>query len=223
MIPTRLVLPCILSVLAPTGVAAQATFEFHGGVASTSYRGDGVGSDAGASTGLVVGAAVRIDVGPSIRVRSGLEYVRRGGDLGFGFGPGPMGDELVERRLDRDYLVIPVTAELRGSLGAVEPFASVGPEMAVEVSCSIDETVFLLDDFGRIVGEESRDGLTCGDGTKGVLFGLRAGGGVEFPVSESTSLVLRGHYLLGLTDAFDRSAPASPRLQSFEASVGIVF
>ncbi|MBT8335206.1 MAG: hypothetical protein KJO11_01290, partial [Gemmatimonadetes bacterium] len=108
-------------------------------------------------------------------------------------------------------------------IGAAAPFVSLGPEVAFEVSCSVDEEIFSLDQFGRIVGKETRGGMECGDDTASVQVGLRAGGGVEFPVSGSIRLVLRAHYLVGLTDALDGSERGNAKLQSIGVSAGIAF
>lgn len=136
-----------------------------------------------------------------------------GGGGGFRFGSGPLtinpsvmivgkvtstGDRNTtgESRLKLQYIEFPVLAALKlSSAHRIQPFIEAGPVLSMETRCRIE---FVLDRSKDEVGCDITEDETF-DRHK-IDFGARAGGGLDFRISEGRLLSVNAHYTHGFSN-----------------------
>jgi len=202
----------LLASLAPHPSAAQSAptptgprVELLGGLTVATLVGsDVVGSSM--RTGFVGGLGVRTPIARAFDVEANLLFSEQGSGspAGSAFSGG--------QRLD--YLALPVLLrlELPGGTGSFAPFVLLGPQVAVELACSVS----------TIGGSASSASCNAaGIPHNAFDFGVTFGGGAIYHLDRRHTLSLSARYTLGVTDVAPQT-DAQNRVISILAGIGIL-
>lgn len=196
----------IATALAAAPAAAQGwALGFEGGLNVSDLSGESVeGDEIDSELGLRAGGVLRYDVAPDgvFGIQTGATYSRKGA-----------ADETVD--LNLDYLEVPLVlvVNIPTDGAPVQPRLYGGGSFNFELSCEL----------AAVDGDESVD---CDEGDaverKSFDFGLRFGGGLDFPISPNAAITVDAGYDLGLTN-IDDTEGGDLKNRNLFATAGFIF
>lgn len=197
----------VASALTAAPAAAQGwALGFEGGLNVSDLSGESVEGEAiDSEIGARFGGVLRYDFAPEglLGVQTGATYSRKGA-----------ADDVVD--LNLDYLEVPVVlvVNIPTDGAPVQPRLYGGGSFNFELSCEVAPV------------EGDGESVDCDEGDvverKEFDFGLRFGGGLDFPISEAAAITVDAGYDLGLTN-IDDSPDGDLKNRNLFATAGFIF
>lgn len=168
------------------------------GLTFMTVGGDDADDDLDRRTGFMLGGFALVDLEGPLTLQPELTYIQKGAT-----------DPDSDLTTKLDYIEVPVLVKFQLPVtGPVSPNLFGGPTLGFNVTSEV----------------ENDDGDTQNiDDTNGAEFGLALGGGIDFGLVGTGTLMVDVRYELGLTSIDDSDADLSAHNQGFMITAGFVF
>jgi opacity protein-like surface antigen len=138
------------------------------------------------------GAALGMNFGPYFSLDADLLFVRKGGRYEDRYRNGnemDSEDRVFKSKIALDYIVLNPLFRIGPDTKGARPYFMAGPEFGFLVSAEWT--------YENDLGKSTQDAK---DDFKETDFGVNLGGGIEMPMSATSSFFVEGRYSLGMTD-----------------------